>query len=126
MDLLTSKNILMSNEDQVRTVYTQDLIEISLESNENLDALTELVKDKVNEGADLRSHIFSTMCELIWLNSCILFILKKDMQDLTFKDKDQKEVIISKTTLDMLLSLVVANQTAKSELNSFSYSLSLH
>ena len=116
----------MSDEEATRTVYTQDLIEISLESNENLDVLVDLIKDKVSEGADLRSHIFSTMCELIWLNSYILFILKKDMQDLAFKDKDQKEIIISKTTLDVLLSLVVANQTAKAELSSFSYSLSLH
>jgi hypothetical protein len=116
----------MSDEEPTRTVYTQDLIEISLESNENLDVLVDLVKDKVNEGANLRSHIFSTMCELIWLNSYILLILKKDMQNLNFKDKDQKEVIISKTTLDVLLSLVVANHAATSELNSFSYSLSLH
>ena len=86
----------MSDEEPTRTVYTQDLIEISLESNENLDVLVDLVKDKVNEGANLRSH------------------------------KDQKEVIISKTTLDVLLSLVVANHAATSELNSFSYSLSLH
>ena len=116
----------MSEEDTTRTVYTQDLIGISLESNESLDILIDLLKDKVNEGTGLRSHIFSTMCELIWLNSYILLILKKDMQDLTFKDKDQKEVIISKTTLDVLLSLVVASQAATTELNSFSCSLSLH
>jgi hypothetical protein len=116
----------MSDEDLTRTVYTQDLIDISLDSNESLDILIELVKDKVNEGGHLRNHIFSTMCELIWLNSYILLILKKDMQDLTFKDKDQKEVVISKTTLDALLSLVVARHAATDELNSFSHSLSLH
>ena len=116
----------MNDEDLTRTVYTQDLIDISLDSNESLDILLELVKDKVNEGEHLRNHIFSTMCELIWLNSYILLILKKDMQDLTFKDKDQKEIVISKTTLDALLSLVVARHAATGELNSFSYSLSIH
>ena len=116
----------MSDKDLTRTVLTQDLINISLDSNESLDILLELVKDKVNEGKHLRNHICSTMCELVWLNSYILLLLKKDMQDLTFKDKDQKEVVIPKTTLDALLSLIVARLAATDELNSFSCSLSLH
>tara|TARA_R110002074_G_scaffold316889_1_gene487387 strand:+ start:245 stop:595 length:351 start_codon:yes stop_codon:yes gene_type:complete len=116
----------MSDKDLTRTVFTQDLINISLDSNESLDILLELIKDKVSEGEHLRTHIFSTMCELIWLNSYILLLLKKDMQDLTFKDKDQKEVIMPKTTLDALLSLIVARHAATDELNSFSCSLSLH
>jgi hypothetical protein len=116
----------MSSDAKIRTVYTQDLIEISLQSNENLDVLLDLIKDKISRDDNLRTHIFSTLCELVWLNSHILLILKKDLQDLTFKDEDQKEVVISKTTLDALLSLVVARAAAIDELNTFSYSLSLH
>ena len=95
----------MSSDAKIRTVYTQDLIEISLQSNENLDVLLDLIKDKISRDDNLRTHIFST---------------------LTFKDEDQKEVVISKTTLDALLSLVVARAAAIDELNTFSYSLSLH
>ena len=116
----------MDDEANIRTVYTQDLIEISLHSNESLDMLLDLIKDKIDKETNLRTHIFSTLCELVWLNSHILLILKKDLQDLAFKEKDQKEVIISKTTLDALLSLIVARAAATEELNTFSHSLSLH
>ena len=66
------------------------------------------------------------LCELVWLNSYILLILRKDLQDITFKDEEKKEVIVSEVTLDTLLSLVVARSQAIDELNGFSYSLSLH
>ena len=109
-----------------RSVYTQDLIEISMQSNESLDMLLELIKDKAGKELSLRTHIFSILCELVWLNSRILLILKKDLQDLAFKSDDQKEVIVSKTTLDVLLTLIVSRAAATEELNTFSHSLSLH
>ena len=110
----------------MRTIFTQDLLEITLQSNENLDALLDLIKDKVDDGENLRTHIFFILCELVWLNSYILLILRKDLQDLTFKDKEKKEVIMSETTLDTLLSLIIARSQTTTELNDFSYSLSLH
>tara|TARA_R110000824_G_scaffold46035_1_gene132648 strand:- start:525 stop:875 length:351 start_codon:yes stop_codon:yes gene_type:complete len=116
----------VSDELNVRTIFTQDLLEITLQSDENLDALLDLIKDKVNDGKNIRTHIFSMLCELVWLNSYILLILRKDLQDITFKDEEKKEVIVSEVTLDTLLSLVVARSQAIDELNGFSYSLSLH
>ena len=110
----------------MRTIFTQDLLEITLQSNENLDALLDLIKDKVNDGENIRTHIFFILCELVWLNSYILLILRKDLQDLTFKDKEKKEVIMSETTLDTLLSRIIARSQTTIELNDFSYSLSLH
>ena len=110
----------------MRTIFTQDLLEIALQSNEDLDALLDLIKDRVNDGENIRTHIFFILCELVWLNSYILLILRKDLQDLTYRDKEKKEVIISKTTLDALLSLVISKSQATMELNDFSYSLSLH
>jgi len=116
----------VGDELNVRTIFTQDLLEITLQSNENLDALLDLIKDKVNDGENIRTHIFFILCELVWLNSYILLILRKDLQDLTFKDKEKKEVIMSETTLDTLLSLIIARSQTTIELNDFSYSLSLH
>jgi len=116
----------MSDEPTAHTIFTQDLLEITLQSDENLDALLDLIKDKVNDGKNIRTHIFSILCELVWLNSYILLILRKDLQDITFKDKEKKEVIVPKVTLDALLSLVIARSQAIDELNGFSYSLSLH
>jgi len=116
----------VSNESNVRTIFTQDLLEITLQSNENLDALLDLIKDKVNNKESIRTHIFSILCELVWLNSYILLILRKDLQDLTFRDKEKKEVIIPEATLDVLLSLIISRSQAIAELNDFSYSLSLH
>jgi hypothetical protein len=116
----------VSDELNVRTIFTQDLLEITLQSNENLDALLDLIKGKVDDGENIRTHIFFILCELVWLNSYILLILRKDLQDLTFKDKEKKEVIMPETTLDTLLSLIIARSQTTTELNDFSYSLSLH
>ena len=110
----------------MNTVYTQDLIEISLQSNEDLDILLELIKDKVNNKENLKSHLFSLFCELIWINNSILILLKRDFQNFVFKEKDQKEVLVSKTTLDALSTLLIARWQATVELNKVSYSLSLH
>jgi hypothetical protein len=110
----------------MHTVLTQDLIEISLQSNENLDALLDLIKDKAQDEKSLRSHVFALLCELAWINNSILLLLRRDFQDFVFKGKDQKEVILSKVTLDSLSTLLLARWQATSELNKFSYSLSLH
>lgn len=111
----------------MQTIYTQNLIEISEESNESIEILSDLLKDKLNKGENLRaSHTLALMCELIWLNSVILFTLRRDMSDLTFKDDEQKEVIISKQTLETLTSLLIARLQASKELNSLSCTFSLH
>ena len=111
----------------MRTIYTQDLIEISLESNENLDALVSLIEGEVENRENLRSsHVFPLFCELVWINSSILLILRKVSQDLTFKDEDQKEIILSEVILQSLTTLLIARWQAVSDLARFSYSLSLH
>jgi len=116
----------MSDESNTHTIFTQDLLEITLQSGEDLDALLDLIKDKVNDEENIKTHIFSILCELVWLNSNILLILRKDLQDVVFRDKEKKEVVIPKATLDALLSLIIARSQSTGELNSFSYSLSLH
>lgn len=109
-----------------RTMLTQDLIEISLESNENLDALIDLIKDKVTEDTELKSHAFYTMCELVWINSQLLFVLKRDLEDLVFKDETQNEILVPETTLQTLVTLLSASHQAKKDLAGMSYSLYLH
>jgi hypothetical protein len=110
----------------VHAAYTQDLIEISLQSNEILDMLFDLIEDKIKTESGRKSYAFSLFCELVWLNSTILLLLKRSMQELEFKDENQKEVFVSKTTLDTLTALLIAKTQAINELNKFSYSLSLH
>lgn len=110
----------------MHTAYTQDLIEISLQSNESLDMLFDLIKDKIKIESDVKSYTFSLFCELVWLNNTILLLLKRGLQELEFKDEDQKEVFISEITLDTLTSLLIAKTQAVNELNRFSCSLSLH
>ena len=105
---------------------TQDLIEISLSCNENLEMLHDLVEEKIKDKDGKKSYVFILFCELIWLNSTILLLLKRSMQDLHFKDKDQKEVFIPKKTFDALTTLLIAKLQATDELTKYSYSLSLH
>tara|TARA_R110000824_G_scaffold100088_3_gene237903 strand:- start:1911 stop:2234 length:324 start_codon:yes stop_codon:yes gene_type:complete len=107
-------------------MYTNDLIEISLQSNDNLDMLLEIIKDKVLSQEDLKTHVFALLCELVWINSNVLFVLRRDLQELIFKEPDQKEVIIPEQTLAVLTTLMIARQQATVDLNRFSYSLSLH
>ena len=110
----------------VHAAYTQDLIEISLQSNESLEMLFDLIKDKIKNEADTKSYAFVLFCELVWLHSTILLVLKRSMQELEFKDENQKEVFISKSAFDTLTTLLIAQVQATNELNRFSYSLSLH
>jgi hypothetical protein len=116
----------MDTELVVHAAFTQDLIEISLQSNESLDMLFDLIKNKIKTEESSKSYIFSLFCELVWLNSTILLLLRRSMQELEFKDENQKEVFISEVTLEMLTTLLIAKTQATSELNKFSYSLSLH
>ena len=110
----------------MHTLYTDDLIEISLQSNEHLEALIELIKDKVKSEEDLKSHVFSLMCELVWINSNVLFILRRDFQEPSFKGPDQKEVLVSEQTLSALTSSMIAKTQATNDLNKLSYSICLH
>ena len=108
----------------MHTLYTQDIIEISLEANENLDALALLIKDRVTEDKPLNGcYVFSLFCELVWLNSSILRILRRDMQEPSFKDDTQKELLVSPETVKALSTLMIAKWQATKELNSLSYSL---
>jgi len=110
----------------MHTLYTDDLIEISLQSNEHLDALIDLIKGKVKAEEDLKSHVFSLMCELVWINSNVLFIMRRDFQEPKFKGPDQKEVLVSEQTLATLTSLMIAKAQATKDLSKLSYSICLH
>lgn len=110
----------------MHTLYTQDLIEISHRSNENLDSLIELIKDRIEDQKNSSSYLFALFCEMVWLNSSILYLLKRDLADLQFKDEDQKEVLVPKSTIDSLTTLMLANHSAELELNKLSFSISLH
>ena len=111
----------------MHTISTHDLIEISHQSNENLDALCALLKEDFAGRDNLKSsYIFVLLCELVWLNSSILLLLRRDMQDIAFKDKTQKEILVSEKTLNSLTNLSLSRWSAMNELNSFSYSLSMH
>ncbi len=111
----------------MHTLLTQDIIEISLEANENLDALSLLIKDRVAEDKPLNGcYIFSLFCELVWLNSSILRTLRRDMQEPSFKDETQKELLVSPETVKSLSTLMLAKWQATRELNSLSYSLASH
>lgn len=110
----------------VHAAYTEDLIEISLQSNESLEMLFDLIKDKIKNETDTKSYAFVLFCELVWLHSTILLVLKRSMQKPEFKDENQKEVFIPEITFDMLTTLLIAKTQATNELNKFSYSLSLH
>ncbi len=109
----------------MRTVFTQDLIEISLEANDNLDVLLDLIEDQVAT-KKTRDHIFPLLCELTWINNAILLLLRRDFKDIQFKTPDQKEILISETTLKSLSTLMIARWQANSDLNRFSFSISLH
>ena len=110
----------------IHTIYTQDLIEITHRSNENIDTLTELLGDHIEEQKKTPSYIFALFCEMVWLNSSIIYLLRTDLENLQFKDAQQKEIFIPKKTLDSLTSLLLASYSAELELNKLSYSISLH
>jgi hypothetical protein len=110
----------------MHTLFTDELIKISLQSNEHLEALVDLIKDKSNSGESLKTHVFSLMCELVWINSNILFLLRRDFQEPVFKGTDQKEVLVSEQTLVALTSLLMSGSQASADLNKLSYSICLH
>ena len=103
---------------------TQDLIELSLEARECLDMLLDLIK--CTEDNEYNTYRFYTMCELVWLNSQILSLLTRDLDDLSFKDDTNEEVLMSEQSLQGLVSLMIANHQAKIDLNLMSFSLKLH
>ena len=116
----------MSKKDWTTTIPTQELIEMSLVSNENLRSLKDLFQFERAGKFKINEHVFYLVCELTWLESSVLLILRRDFMQTKFYDKEQKEVIIPRSTLQSLATLSVAKLHAISDLNSFGYSLSLN
>ena len=108
------------SEEWSTTIPTQELIEMSLSSNENLQTLKDLIDD-----FSLPENVFFVVCELIWLESSVLLILKRDFSDPNFYDEDQQEVVIPQVTLKSLMTLTLAKFHATKDLNSYGYSLSI-
>lgn len=115
----------MSKKDWTTTIPTQELIEISLASNENLSCLRDILEFSKLDEFDLPENVLFLVCELIWLDSSVLLILRRDMTEPVFYDKEQKEVVISETALKSLMTLMLAKTSAMHDLNSFGYSVSL-
>jgi len=115
----------VSKKDWTTTIPTQELIEMSLTSNENLLCLRDILEFSKLEEFDLPENVFFLVCELIWLDSSMLLIMRRDLTEPKFYDKEQKEVIISETTLTSLMTLMLAKTSAMHDLNSFGYSVSL-
>jgi len=111
--------------DWTTTIPTQELIEMSLKSNEDLRCLKDILEFAKQENFQLPENIFYLVCELIWLDSSMLLIMRRDLTEPKFYDKEQKEVIISETTLTSLMTLMLAKTSATHDLNSFGYSVSL-
>ena len=115
----------MSKKDWTTTIPTRELIEMSLKSNEDLQCLKDVLELTKLEDFQLPENILYLVCELIWLDSSVLLILRRDMTEPQFYDKEQKEVIISETTLTSLMTLMLAKTQAMNDLNSYGYSVSL-
>lgn len=116
----------MSDEDRTTTVPTQELIEMSLLSNENLQSLKDIFDFEKTGLLEIPQNVFYLICELTWLESSLLLILRRDLVEPEFYDKEQKEVIISQTTLQSLATLNIAKFHAVKDLNSYGYSLCMN
>ena len=66
------------SEEWSTTIPTQELIEMSLSSNENLQTLKDLIDLDNKVDFSLPENVFFVVCELIWLESSVLLILKRD------------------------------------------------
>ncbi len=115
----------MSKKDWTTTIPTQELIEMSLKSNEDLQCLKDILEFARLEDFLLPENIFYLVCELIWLDSSVLLILRRDMAEPQFYDKEQREIIVSEITLKSLMTLMLAKAQAMNDLNSYGYSVSL-
>jgi hypothetical protein len=115
----------VSKKDWTTTIPTYELIEMSLKSNEDLQCLKDILEFSKLEEFLLPDNILNLVCELIWLDSSVLLILRRDMTEPQFYDEEQKEVIIPETTLKSLLTLMLAKNQAMADLNSYGYSVSL-
>ena len=113
------------SEEWSTTIPTQELIEMSLSSNENLQALKELIDLHKKDDFELPEYVFVVVCELIWLESSVLLILKRDFSEPNFYDEEQKEVLMPQVTLKSLMTLTLAKFHAVKDLNSYGYSLSM-
>ena len=116
----------MSEEDWTTTVPTQELIEMSLISNDNLQSLRDIFDFEKTGLLEIPQHVFYIICEITWLESSLLLILRRDLVDPKFYGDDQKEVIIAQTTLQSLATLNIAKFHAVKDLNSYGYSLDLN
>jgi|TARA_R110000851_G_scaffold223940_2_gene376773 hypothetical protein len=116
----------MPEEERPVTIATQDLINISMTSNENLQSLKDIYEFHKSEVFEIPEHVFYLLCEMMWLESSLLLLLRRDMSEPEFHDKQQKEVLISEVTLKSLMTLSIAKLQAERDLNDFGFSLGLH
>ena len=99
---------------------------MTIEVNEKIEIITDLIKDKATSEDSLKEYCFSLLAEMYWLNFRIRVMLEKEFQDIVFKDEDQKEIMISQVSLTALTSLLLARNQAALEYNSFSRSVCFH
>lgn len=108
------------------SIHTNDLIETTIDINESLTVLEGLIKHHVQDEKSFEKHFFCLFLELFSLNRAIKLFLEKNFETPVFKDEDQKEVVVEKETLGVMLSLLLARKGIMDELNELSTSVRLN
>ncbi len=108
------------------TIYTDDLIETTMDINEAIVVLEGLIRHDLEKENCFQDDTFCLFLELFALNRTIKKYLEKNFDVPVFKDEEQKEILVSKETLGILFSLLVARKSLMDEANSFSRSVRLN
>lgn len=108
------------------TIYTNDLIETTMDINESLVVLEGLIKHHIDEDGSFEKHFFCLFLELFSLNRALKLFLEKNFEVPVFKDEDQKELVVEKDTLGVMMSLLISRKSIMDELNELSSSVRLN
>mgnify|MGYP003144310032 CR=1 FL=1 len=108
------------------SIYTNDLIETTMDINESLTVLEGLIRHHLDEERSFEKHFFCLFLELFSLNRALKLFLEKKFETPVFKDEDQKEVLVEKDTLSVMMSLLISRKSIMDELNELSSSVRLN
>ena len=108
------------------SIHTNDLIETTIDINESLTVLEGLIKHYIKDEKSFEKHFFCLFLELFSLNRAIKLFLERNFEVPVFKDEDQKEIIVEKETLGVMLSLLMSRKSIMNELNDISKSVRLN
>ena len=97
------------------TIYTDDLIETTMDINESLVVLEGLIRHHIDEDNSFEKHFFCLFIELFSLNRALKLFLEKKFEVPVFKD-----------TLGVMISLMLSRKNIMDELNELSSSVRLN